>query len=272
MPIKLNKELEHIKQTSIGIFDSGLGGLSICKEIVDVLPNESIIYLADSANAPYGEKSKDEIINLSIKNTELLLDLGAKVIVVACNTATTNAIAILRDKFDVPFIGIEPATKSAALQTKSGIIGVLATKGTLNSELFLSTSNLYRENLKIIETEGKNLVRLIEKGALEETKPLLEQYLLPMIKEGADNIVLGCTHYPFLIPMIQNIIPKGVIITDSGKAVAKQTKNVLVENEILNQVEKLNERIFYTNTNLELLSTFIQRINLEASNILFREF
>ena len=268
----MNETPKNNKQISIGIFDSGLGGLSICKEIVTLLPNESIVYLADSINSPYGEKSKEKIVELSIKNTELLIELGCKVIVVACNTATTNAIDILRKKYDVPFIGIEPATKPAALQTKTGKIGVLATKGTLKSDLFISTSNQFRDQLEIIETEGKNLVRLIEKGKLEETKPLLETYLLPMIEQGVDNIVLGCTHYPFLIPIIKQIIPSNVAIIDSGEAVAKRTLNVMVEKGLLNTSAKNYSKSFYTNNDVNVLTEFLKQIDLSADKIAFRNF
>ena len=260
------------KNLSIGIFDSGLGGLSICREIVDLLPHESIVYLADSANTPYGEKTKEEIINLSIKNTELLLELGCKIIVVACNTATTNAIDLLRKSYNVPFIGIEPATKPAALLTKTGKIGVLATKGTLSSDLFLSTSNRYRDELEMIEVEGKNLVRLIEKGQLEQTKSLLTKYLQPMINQGADNIVLGCSHYPFLIPIIKQIIPNNIAIIDSGAAVAKQTMKVLEQENLLNTKERDATKTFYTNKELEILKTFLMRINLSADSISYRAF
>ncbi|PCJ28155.1 MAG: glutamate racemase [Flavobacteriales bacterium] len=269
----LNNNIKNINQLSIGIFDSGLGGLSICKEITKQLPNESIIYLADSNNTPYGEKSKGEIINLSIKNTELLLELGCKLIVVACNTATTNAIDTLRKKYDIPFVGIEPATKPAALQTKSGKIGILATKGTLNSDLFLTTSHEFRDKLEIIETEGKNLVRLIEKGLLDETKPLLEKYLTPMIEQGVDNIVLGCTHYSFLIPIIKQIVPNHITIIDSGEAVAKQTQKVLEKEGLLNLDNKNVARTFYTNGDLNVLSEFLQRIEISADDeIVFRVF
>ncbi len=268
----MKKEIENINEAPIGIFDSGLGGLSICKEIISTLPHESIVYLADSANTPYGEKSKQEIIDLSIKNTDLLLEIGCKAIVVACNTATTNAIEVLRDKYNVPFVGIEPATKPAALQTKSGKIGVLATKGTLNSDLFLSTSNQFRDELEIIEAEGENLVRLIEKGQLAATKPLLEKYLMPMIDQGVDNIVLGCTHYPFLIPIIKEIIPNDITIIDSGEAVAKQTQNVLEQEGLLNHRAKSGVNTFYTNNNLHVLQDFLNRIELTANNIAFREF
>ena len=151
----------------IGIFDSGVGGTSIWKEINALLPNEDTVYLADSMNAPYGEKSKDEIIQLCIKNTEFLLQKGCKLIVVACNTATTNAIDYLRQQYKVPFIGIEPAIKPAALQSKSKKVGVLATKGTLSSLLFHSTSENHANGIRIIEQVGKGLVPLIERDKNE---------------------------------------------------------------------------------------------------------
>ena len=192
----------------IGIFDSGVGGTSIWKELHKLLPNEHTIYLADSANAPYGEKSADDILQLSIKNTEFLLGQGCKLIVIACNTATTNAIAYLRETYDVPFIGIEPAIKPAALNSISKTIGVLATKGTLTSALFNNTSKKYSEGITIIEQDGEGLVPLIEAGKIgsSEVKNLLEQYLNPMMAKGIDYLVLGCTHYPYLIPLIKEIV------------------------------------------------------------------
>ncbi len=256
----------------IGIFDSGLGGLSICKEIMQLMPDESIVYLADSKNAPYGEKPKQEIINLSIKNVELLLEKGCKIIVVACNTATTNAISELRLMFDVPIIGIEPATKPAALQSKSGKIGVLATEGTLKSELFLSTSEQFRDSLEIIEVKGIGLVRLIESGKIENTEELLKDYLLPLVNEGVDKIVLGCTHYPFLIPIIKSIVPPTVSIIDSGAAVAKQTQLVLEQKAIFNIARKNYSALFYTNKNVEIFKNFIAEIDLKTTQISFKEF
>lgn len=255
----------------IGVFDSGLGGLSIWKEIHQLLPNENTIYLADSKNAPYGEKSKQEIIDFSIKNTEYLLAQGCKMIVVACNTATTNAIKVLRANYDVPFIGIEPAIKPAALQTKTHKIGVLATKGTLSSELFISTSEQYRASKDIIEVEGKGLVVLIEEGKLEQTKPLLEQYLKPLVAEGVDHIVLGCSHYPFLIPIIKTIIPPHVTLIDSGEAVAKQTKSILEQHQLLNNITE-NAHAFYTNGNLPLLQRFLKQIEIKSEAVFFKEF
>ena len=203
----------------IGIFDSGVGGTSIWKEIQSLLPNESSIYLADSKNAPYGPKGKDTIIELSIKNTEYLLDRNCKIIVVACNTATTNAIDYLRQTYNIPFIGIEPAIKPAALQTQTNAIGILATKGTLSSQLFSKTSNLFASNITVVEQIGNGIVELIESGQLysSEMKSLLNLYLEPMIKANIDYLVLGCTHYPYLMPLLIDLLPKHVKIIDSGE-------------------------------------------------------
>jgi len=233
----------------IGIFDSGVGGLSIWKEIHQLLPNEHTIYLADSKNAPYGEKSKQQIIELCIKNTEWLLAKGCKLIVVACNTATTNAIHYLRQNYEVPFIGIEPAIKPAALQTQTKKIGILATKGTLSSALFNSTTDLYGADIEIIEQVGTGLVTLIESGKLNSTATvsLLRQYLQPMITANIDYLVLGCTHYPFLIPQIQSILPKHIKIIDSGEAVAKQTHRILETYHLFRNSKETSVAQFYNN-------------------------
>lgn len=243
----------------IGLFDSGIGGTSIWKEVHRLMPNENTIYLADSKNAPYGQKTKDEIINLSYKNTEFLLEQNSKIIVVACNTATTNAIKELRSKYDVPFIGIEPAIKPAAIHTKTKTIGILATKGTLSSELFYKTiSNL--KGIKVIEQVGYNLVKLIEEGKIEseEINNLLEEYLHPMIEANIDHLVLGCSHYPYLVPQIKKILPESVKIIDSGKAVAKQTKLVLEENHLLNDSNKKGDLKFYTNSDPTVLNSILE--------------
>ena len=220
----------------IGIFDSGIGGTSIFKEIHSLLPAEHFIYLADSKHAPYGNKTKDEIVRLSIKNTELLLDEGCKIIVVACNTATTNAISYLREKYEVPFIGIEPAIKPAALKTRTKVVGILATRGTLSSQLFHKTTDLYASGIKVIEQVGEGIVPLIETGQLDSKKmlALLKNYIDPMIKADIDYLVLGCTHYPYLIPILEKMLPKKVTIIDSGLAVAKQTQAILKANDLLN--------------------------------------
>src|SRR5690554_4862535 len=232
----------------IGIFDSGVGGTSIWKQIHDLLPNEDTIYLADSKKAPYGYKSKDEIIALSEKNTEFLLGQNAKIIIVACNTATTNAIKELRAKYKVPFVGIEPAIKPAALGSKTHKVGVLATQGTINSKLFAQSTSSY-SSTQFIEQIGHKLVQLIEAGQIksEEMTRLLHQYLQPMVDQDIDYLVLGCTHYPYLVPQIQRIIPSNIQIIDSGKAVAKQTKNILIQNNLLIKDTQKGSAVFYTN-------------------------
>lgn len=245
----------------IGLFDSGVGGTSIWKEIHHLLPNESTIYLADSINAPYGYKTVDEIISLSIKNTELLLKMGSKIIVVACNTATTNAIEILREKFDVPFIGIEPAIKPAALKSASKSIGILATKGTLNSILFSESLDEYKEHIKVTEVIGEGLVPLIEMGKIDDSEIniLLNKYLQPMLKKDIDYLVLGCSHYPYLIPQLKKILPKQVKIIDSGIAVANQTKIVLIQKNLLANSVRKPTLCFYTNTNSSTLEFLLNK-------------
>ena len=244
----------------IGIFDSGVGGTSIWKEIRNVLPNENSIYLADSINAPYGPKGTRKIIELSIKNTEFLLEKNCKIIVVACNTATTNTISILREKYNVPFIGIEPAIKPAALNTKTKAIGILATKGTLSSALFHNTSSLYSNGITIIEQIGEGIVQLIENGSLDslEMELLLKSYLKPMLKANIDYLVLGCTHYPYLIPKLIKLLPKHVKIIDSGLAVAKQTKSVLEQLDLLNSEVLKPKNEFYINLkNTEVMQSLL---------------
>jgi glutamate racemase len=239
----------------IGVFDSGIGGTSIWSAIHELLPNEKTIYLADSKNAPYGQKTKEEIVALSKKNVDFLIENNCKLIVVACNTATTNAIQELRADYDIPFIGIEPAIKPAAHNSKTQVIGILATKGTLNSELFNKTAEMFHDT-KIIEQVGYGLVQLIEDGNLNspEMTRLLESYLHPMIEANIDYLVLGCSHYPYLIPQIKKILPEHIQIIDSGEAVARQTKNVLGESVGFSDTEK-NEPVFYVNSNPAVLES-----------------
>ncbi|TPN86014.1 glutamate racemase [Aquimarina algicola] len=254
-----------MQNQAIGIFDSGIGGTSIWKEIVDLLPNENTIYLADSKYAPYGRRSKSEIIDLSIKNTNTLLERNCKIIVVACNTATTNAIQILRDTYPVPFIGIEPAIKPAAIHTQTKSVGILATKGTLSSELFTKTSDLYAQNIKVTEVIGSGLVELIEENKIhsEEMKSLLQSYLAPMLKNDIDYLVLGCSHYSYLVPILQNLLPKKITIIDSGEAVARQTRAMLSKHQILNQNKKSGTHQLYTNGNPIVLKNILKDLKRE---------
>jgi glutamate racemase len=242
----------------IGLFDSGIGGTSIWKEVHSLLPNEDTIYLADSINAPYGLRPKQEIIDLSIKNTDFLLQQGCKMIIVACNTATTNAIKELRAAYNVPFIGIEPAIRPAAIHTKTNAVGILATKGTLSSELFSKTVAGFT-GIQVIEQIGHGLVELIEGGRLQsaEMHALLEEYLHPMVKANIDYLVLGCSHYPYLVPQIKKILPESVTIIDSGKAVAKQTRKILQANELINAEPHRVSNIFYSNADTGVLQSII---------------
>lgn len=248
----------------IGLFDSGIGGTSIWKEIIKLLPNEQTIYLADSKNAPYGKKSKDEIIALCVKNTELLISKGCKLIVVACNTATTNAIAYLRENYDIPFIGIEPAIKPAALYSETGAVGILATKGTLTSALFEKTANEYTQKITVIEQDGEGLVSLIEKGKINslELENLLTKYLKPMLNFNVDHLVLGCTHYPYLIPQIKKIIGNKIQIIDSGEAVAKQTKAILIKNHLFCNEKPINPHQFYINIDKSVLEKMLVDVSV----------
>jgi len=255
----------------IGFFDSGVGGTSVWSEVHALLPEESTIYVADSANAPYGERSPEAIVALSIKNTEFLIGKGCKLIVVACNTATTNAIKILRDTYPIPFIGIEPAIKPAALETKTGKVGLLATKGTLGSALFHKTALENASGVEIIEQEGAGLVALIEGGFAdgEEVAELLINYLLPMQEKGIDRLVLGCTHYPYLIPAIKKVLSTRIEIIDAAGAVARQTKNVLEKEGLLvgsgtteslagdNPILSTVSHDFYSNSATDVLKSFI---------------
>lgn len=241
----------------IGLFDSGIGGTSIWSAVHHLLPNESTIYLADSKNAPYGQKSQEEIIALCIKNVDLLLEMKCKLIIVACNTATTNAIQVLRAKYDIPIIGIEPAIKPAVLHSKTNTIGILATKGTINSVLFSKAIESY-SNTKIIEQIGYGLVELIENGNIDsiEVDKLLNEYITPMLKENIDCLVLGCSHYPYLIPKIKKLLPSHIEIIDSGEAVAKQTQVILKEKTGFNTSEN-SSYVFYTNTNPRVLDEIL---------------
>lgn len=214
----------------ISLFDSGIGGLSVLKELYKAAPNEDYTYFADNAYCPYGEKSPEFIIERATEISRTLISAGADIIVVACNTATAAAITTLRKQFGIPFIGMEPAVKPAALGSKSGKVGVLATAGTFKGSLYRHTSGLYKGYADIIERVGEGLVELVESGRLEgpETEARIRRCITPMLEAGADHIVLGCTHYPFLKEAIRKCAP-GITIVNPAPAVARHTLEVLKE-------------------------------------------
>lgn len=218
----------------IGIFDSGVGGLSVFREIRKVLPDEQYVYFSDNAHCPYGEKTREYIIDRARAITETLLSKGADVIVVACNTATAAAIADLRERYDVPFIGMEPAVKPAASCTKTGVVGVLATAGTLKADKYLTTRGKYAEEVRFVEHVGEGFVELVENGNTSgaEAERVVGKSLIPLLEAGADTIVLGCTHYPFLSDTILKVasdhFPAQVIsMIDPAPAVARHLLDVM---------------------------------------------
>ena len=253
----------------IGVFDSGVGGLSLLGELRSLLPNEDFIYISDNACAPYGALSPEDIRKRSQALTQWLIEQSSKLIVVACNTATTNAIESLRKTHPIPFVGIEPAIKPAALQTKTGVVGVLATKGTLSSGLFHETSTAYGQGVRILEKEGKNLVEMIENGMLqsEEMEQLLHSYTQPMIEQGADHLVLGCTHYPFLTPILTRILPKHIKIVDCNGAVAKQVERVLIKKDLGSESQHLGNTTYFYTGDSQTMRQFVSPDNVNVISI-----
>jgi glutamate racemase len=208
----------------IGIFDSGIGGLSVFRELTRLLPAERYVYFSDSRNCPYGPKEAPFIKERSSQITDFLIEKGAELIVVACNTATAAAIKHLRENYRLPFVGMEPAIKPAILRSESGVVGVLATAGTLKGALYLNTLATFKGNVKVIERIGEGLVEAVERADFDspEVEALLRGYIEPMLEEGADHIVLGCTHYPFLQDTIKKIVDGRAKIVNPAPAVARQ--------------------------------------------------
>lgn len=223
----------------IGIFDSGVGGLSVFKEIRKLLPEQSYVYYSDNAHCPYGEKSREYIIDRARTITEFLLSKGCEIIVVACNTATAAAIATLREEYPVRFIGMEPAIKPAAKATRTGVVGVLATAGTLKATKYIDTRAKWAQGVTIVEHIGQGFVELVEKGILNgpDAESTVSASLKPLLDAGADTIVLGCTHYPFLSETISKVASglypeRQMTVIDPAPAVARHLVEVMQEEGI----------------------------------------
>lgn len=221
----------------IGIFDSGSGGLSVFREVFKLLPREKYVYFSDNAHCPYGEKSREQIIARARSITDFLINEGCSIVVVACNTATAAAISTLREEYSIPFVGMEPAVKPAALATKTGVIGVLATAGTLKASKYLDTRDRYSDGITVKEHVGSGFVELVEAGKLDgpETEATVRASVQPLLDAGADIIVLGCTHYPFLRPVIERIAGPEVTVIDPAPAAARHLLDVMQQKGLIMQ-------------------------------------
>ena len=237
----------------IGVFDSGIGGLSVLKEIHQLLPHENLIYVGDSAHAPYGDRTAKYVRERSQSIAGFLLDQGVKAIVVACNTATAEAATQLRSTMDVPIIGLEPAIKPAAQLSKSGVIGVLATQRTIDSERLLGLTERYAQDKKVLAQACPGLVEQVEACKLNdpETQASLELYIQPLLAQGTDALILGCTHYPFLLPAIRKIIGNDIRVLETGKPVAEQLKRILNQNNLENFEEDKNSTLTFYNSSTD---------------------
>jgi glutamate racemase len=233
----------------IGVFDSGVGGLSVLREIHQLLPNEDLLYVADSAHAPYGDKPKEFILERSTAIVEFFLSHNVKAIVVACNTATAAAVKELRHIYHLPMVAMEPAIKPAVEHTRTGIIGVLATSRTINSNNFQILFSRFAEQAKIIPQPCPGLVDQVELGDLDSanTRSLISQFVQPLLAQQADILVLGCTHYPFLKPVIQEIAGAGVLrVIDSGAAIARRLHSLLQHHGLLSEANQSGSVAFFT--------------------------
>lgn len=230
----------------VGVFDSGVGGLSVLRHIRSILPGEDLLYVADSTHAPYGDKSAQFIESRALAIAEFLVARDARALVVACNTATAAAIVRLRERYDLPIVGMEPAVKPATEATRSGVIGVLATSGTLESGKFADLVRRFGSQARVIVQTCPGLVEQIEQGDLAGplTRRLLEGFVAPLLDAGADTLVLGCTHYPFLIPLLREIAGPEVALIESGAAVARQLVRRLGEADFVPAGTGGTERFF----------------------------
>lgn len=254
------------KSAPIGIFDSGMGGLSVWRELRRELPCESVVYLADGKNCPYGGRPAQEIAALTRAAVEELLARGVKLIIVACNTATAMAIDMLRKDYDVPFVGMEPAVKPAALSSRSGVIGILATQAALAGELFRATSARYSSEVEILSAVGEGFVEIVEQGGEEspEAERLVRGVLEPMIEAGADRIVLGCTHYPFLEGAMRRVIgTREVELVDPAPAVVRRAEWLLEQSNLRAEEGHKAELSFVTFGD----EKYLARLKAKAENV-----
>lgn len=253
----------------IGMMDSGVGGISVLHHIRQRLPHENIYYVADSLYAPYGNKSPAEITDRCFAISDFLIARGVKALVVACNTATAAAIQAMREKYDLPIIGMEPAVKPAVKASRNGVIGVLATVGTIKSAQYAALLANYGEGVNVLAQGCIGLVECVERGELTEetTRQLLKDYLKPLLANDADTIVLGCTHYPFLRPLIEQIVGPQIAVIDTGEAVSLQLQKKLNEQNLLLSSNRNAEVVFWTNNQSAIAPAVIQTLYGSVANI-----
>lgn len=254
----------------IGVFDSGVGGISVLRAIREQLPEESVIYFGDQGHIPYGPRPMEQIRNFSEAITNFLLERNAKIIVVACNTASAAALNYLRQKFPgIQFVGMEPAVKPAAEHTRTGKVGVLATPATFQGALYASVVERFANGVELFQDTCPGLVQLIEQGNLsgEEPRKILEEALLPMLQKNIDTVVLGCTHYPFVIPLIEKIVGEKARVIDPAPSVAKQIRRLLEAQKLRNQSEAKSKVKFYTSGEPAALKTMLPTLLGEAGEV-----
>jgi glutamate racemase len=254
----------------IGVFDSGVGGLSVLRAIRAQMPEESVIYFGDQGHVPYGPRALQQVRDFSVGITRFLLSKGAKIIVVACNTASAAALTYLRQVFlDVSFVGMEPAVKPAAEQTQTKVVGVLATPATFQGALYASVVERFANGVELLQNTCVGLVQQIEKGDLNgtTTRKILEDALHPMLEKNIDTVVLACTHYPFVIPLIQEIVGEKVRVIDPAPAVARQTKRLLEAKELKREVGDQSNVQFFTSGDAGLVQSLLPKLLSEEGEV-----
>ncbi len=258
------------KSSPIGVFDSGVGGLSVLRAMREQMPTEDMIYFGDQGHVPYGPRPMEQIQSFSEGITNFLLDKGSKLIVVACNAASAAALKYLRGRFpDVPFVGMEPAVKPGAETTQTGKVGVLATPATFQGALYASVVERFANGVELLQHTCPGLVGQIEKGDLDSlaTRSILEDALNPMLEKNIDTVVLGCTHYPFVIPLIQEIVGEKVRVIDPAPAVARQVSRVLEAKRLLNDTSKMGRVEFYTSSGASEMQSLLPKLLGEAGEV-----
>lgn len=264
---------QHKHQGPLGVFDSGVGGLSVLREVRRQLPNEDLIYIADQEHVPYGSRSREDVYRFSDGIVRYLIKQQTKLVIIACNTASAVALKQLRKKYpSLPFVGMEPAVKPAAAETSTGVVGVLATPSTFEGDLYASTVERFARGVKILQDTCPGLVKQIEKGKINspKTKQILQRALLPMLEEGVDEIVMGCTHYPFVIPLIKEIVGDEVDVIDPAPAVARQAERLLTEYDLQKGGHDKGKAFFYTTgetKSFDLLVNLLLGLETESKSL-----